>query len=292
LDPSAEFQRHRPVLLGLAYRLLGSVWDAEDVVADAYEKWMRAEHATVRSSRPFLLTAVSRLALDALTSARARRESYPGPWLPEPVSTAALGPAERVEQDETVSIATLYLMERLSPPERAVFVLREAFALPYDQIAAILGASVAACRQIQHRASSRVAWARRDELRPTPADHRRLLERFLEAARQGELEALTAALCEDVVAYTDGGGKTRAALRPVQGRDKVIAFVLGLSRQYPLGAVSFVEINGQVGAAGRMGEALQVLALDIREGQIASIFAVLNPDKLTRLGRAEGGQET
>jgi RNA polymerase sigma-70 factor, ECF subfamily len=286
--PSELFQRHRPSLLGLAYRLLGSMWDAEDVVADAYEKWMRADHATVREPRAYLLTVVSRLALDALTSARARREVYPGPWLPEPVATAELGPAEAAELDDTVAFATLHVMERLSPPERAVFVLREAFALPYEQIADIVGVSAAACRQIQHRAAARLGDERRERGRPSRAQHRRLLELFIEAARRGDLDALTALLSQDVVAYNDGGGRTRAALRPIRGRGNVIAFVLGLLRQYPLADVSFVEINGQIGVAATMGDSTSVVALEVHDGHIASIFAVLNPDKLTRLPSRPG----
>jgi RNA polymerase sigma-70 factor (ECF subfamily) len=283
-DPSEVFQRHRPALLGLAYRLLGSMWDAEDVVADAYEKWMRADHRTVREPRAFLLTAVSRLALDALTSARARRETYPGPWLPEPVATAELGPAETAELDDTLAFATLHVMERLSPPERAVFVLREAFALPYGQIADILGVSAAACRQIQHRAATRLGDDRRERPRPpSPDEHRALLERFLDAARRGDLDALTALLSQDVVAYNDGGGKTRAALHPIRGRSKVTAFVLGLLRQYALADVSFIDINGQVGVSVTMDEVPSLVALDIHHGRIASIFAVLNPEKLSRL---------
>lgn len=282
-DPTAEFQQSRPVLLGLAYRLLGSMWDAEDVVADTYEKWMRADHTSVRSARAFLVTAVSRLAIDALTSARVRREAYPGPWLPEPVATTELGPAESAELDDTLAYATLHLMERLSPPERAVVVLREAFAMPYDEIAEIVGASAAACRQMQHRASSKLGDDRRDGSLPDAAEHRILLERFLAAARAGDLAGLTAMLRADVVAYNDGGGKARAARRPILGRENVIAFVLGLLRRFGLGQVSFVEINGQVGVETALGATTSVFAVDVRDGRIAAIFAVLNPDKLTRV---------
>ncbi|HEY2191110.1 MAG TPA: sigma factor-like helix-turn-helix DNA-binding protein [Actinomycetospora sp.] len=244
---------------------------------------MRADHAAVRSARAFLITAVSRLSIDALTSARARREAYPGPWLPEPVATAELGPAETAELDDTLAYATLHLMERLSPPERAVVVLREAFAMPYDEIAGIVGASGEACRQMQHRATSKLGEGRRDGARPDAAAHRVLLERFLAAARAGDLEGLTAMLRADVVAYNDGGGKARAARRPILGRENVVAFVLGLLSRYGLGQVSFVEINGQVGVETVMDDATSVFAVDMRDGRIASIYAVLNPDKLTRV---------
>jgi RNA polymerase sigma-70 factor, ECF subfamily len=280
LDPTAEFQSHRPALLGLAYRLLGSMWDAEDVVADAYEKWMRADHAAVRTPRAFLVTAVSRLAIDALTSARARRETYPGPWLPEPVATAELGPAEIAEIDDTVSYATLHLMERLSPPERAVVVLREAFAMPYERIGEILGASAAACRQMQHRAQVRLAAERTPGDPPSSAEHRRLLERFLEAARTGDLDGLTGMLSADVIAYNDGGGKVRSAPRPVRGRVHVAAFVAGLVRKYPIGPVAFVEVNGQVGLEITLGADRSVVTLDARDGVITAVYTQRNPDKL------------
>ncbi|NMO91553.1 RNA polymerase sigma factor SigJ [Actinomycetospora sp. TBRC 11914] len=283
LDPTAEFQSHRPALLGLAYRLLGSMWDAEDVVADAYEKWMRADHAAVRSPRAFLVTAVSRLAIDALTSARARREAYPGPWLPEPVATGELGPAETAELDDTVAYATLHLMERLSPPERAVMVLREAFAMPYDRIGEILGASAAACRQMQHRAQARLAADRGGGAPPSPAEHRRLLERFLEAARTGDLEGLTGMLSADVVAYNDGGGKVRAALRPVTGRRNVTAFLSGLVRRFPVGPTSFVPVNGRTGLEITLGADTSLVTLDARDGAITAIYTVRNPDKLAHL---------
>ncbi|MFD0479415.1 sigma-70 family RNA polymerase sigma factor [Nonomuraea thailandensis] len=152
-----DFEEHRPMLLGLAYRLLGSMWDAEDVVQEAWLRWQATDHAGIREPRAFLVTVVSRLALDQLRSARVKREAYTGPWLPEPVETAQAGPLDTAELRDTVSYATLHMMERLSPPERAVFVLREAFELPYDQIAEIVGSSVANARQMHHRASVRLS---------------------------------------------------------------------------------------------------------------------------------------
>lgn len=154
---AAPFEQHRPLLLGLAYRLLGSMWDAEDVVQEAYVRWTRTERDDIREPRAFLITVVTRLALDQLKSARVSREAYAGPWLPEPVATAQLGPLDTTELRDTVSYATMHMMERLSPPERAVFVLREAFELPYNEIAGILGNSSQGCRQLHTRARRRLA---------------------------------------------------------------------------------------------------------------------------------------
>ncbi len=278
-DGTAEFQRYRPLLLGLAYRLLGSMWDAEDVVQDAYLRWTRTDRAEVREPRAFLVTVVSRLALDQLRSARVTREAYPGPWLPEPVASGALGPLDTVELRDTVSYATLHLMEQLSPPERAVFVLREAFGLPYDDIAEIVDATPAACRQMYRRAGGHLADGRA-RFHASPEDHSALLSRFLDAARSGDLGALTAMLSEDVTAWNDGGGKTRAALRPIVGREKVLAFVAGLVARYPFSDGRIVEVNGEPAMTVSVDGREQLVALDVRDGRIHGIFAVLNPDKL------------
>ncbi len=277
-----EFAEHRPLLLGLAYRLLGSMWDAEDVVQEAYLRWARTDRTEIRDPRAFLATVVSRLALDQLRSARATREVYPGPWLPEPVPSAALGPLDTAELRDTVSYATLHLMERLTPPERAVFVLREAFGLPYQDIAEILEMTAAACRQLHHRAGRRLG----DEpgrFQPSGTDHAELLERFLAAAGSGDLAALSELLSEDVIAYNDGGGKVRAALRPIVGRPKVLAFVAGLLTRYPGGVAHVGEVNGEPAAWTSIGGGEQLVTLGVRGGRIQAIFVVLNPDKLTHM---------
>ncbi|WP_333769995.1 RNA polymerase sigma-70 factor [Streptomyces sp. IBSBF 2435] len=277
------FEQHRALLLGLAYRLLGSMWDAEDVVQEAYLRWTRADRDEVREPRAYLLTVVSRLALDQLRSARVTREAYVGPWLPEPVDAGELGPLDTAELRDTLSYATLHLMEQLTPPERAAFVLREAFEMPYDDIARIVGGTAANCRQLHHRAATRLAAVRGDRFRPSDEDHSRLLTRFLDAARGGDLDALTGMLSEDVVAWNDGGGRARAALRPVTGRDHVIAFVLGLVSRYPFGETRLTEANGRPALLLAVDGHEQVTLLDIRDGVIHAVFAVLNPDKLTRL---------
>jgi RNA polymerase sigma-70 factor (ECF subfamily) len=273
---------HRHVLLGLAYRLLGSVWDAEDVVQDAYLRWTRADRADVREPRGFLMTTVTRLALDHLRSARVARTDYVGPWLPEPVATDALGPLDTAELRDTVSYATVHLMERLSPPERAVFVLREAFELPYDDIAETVGLSAAACRQTFHRAHAHLA-AGRDRFPATAEAHTRLLNGFLRAAHEGDLATLSQMFTEDVTSWTDGGGVVRQARRPVVGPHKVAAFWIGLFRRYEVSPSLLVDVNGQVGVRMEIGRQQQLLTVDVRDGRIHQVFSVLNPAKLARI---------
>ncbi|MEU0570492.1 RNA polymerase sigma-70 factor [Nonomuraea sp. NPDC005983] len=277
-----DFEEYRPLLLGLAYRLLGSMWDAEDVVQEAWLRWEGTDKAEIREPRAFLITVVSRLALDQLRSARVKREAYTGPWLPEPVSTSEVGPLDTAELRDTVSYATLHLMERLSPPERAVFVLREAFELPYDEIAGIVGSSVANARQMYHRASTRLTGGR-ERFRPSDEEHARLLLKFMDAASGGDLAALTDLLHEDVVAWNDGGGKVRAALRPILGRAKVVAFLTGLMSRYEFHGMRLVEANGGPALLTDIGDNKQLIFLDIRDGRIQEMYGVLNPEKLTHV---------
>jgi RNA polymerase sigma-70 factor (ECF subfamily) len=281
MDDAVEvFEDQRGVLLGLAYRLLGSMWDAEDVVQDAYLRWTRADRGGIRDPRAFLVTVVTRLALDQLRPARVTRAAYVGPWLPEPVATDRLGPLDTVELRDTVAFATVHLMERLSPPERAVFVLREAFELPYDEIAEIVGLSAVACRQTSHRARRRLAEGGGERFHPSRQDQARLLTGFLEAASSGDLTALSRVLADDVTAWSDGGGVVRAARRPVQGRRKVAAFWTGLFRRRWFGPHQIVEVNGEIGVRMTLGGNERILIMDIRAGQILQIFSVLNPVKL------------
>ena len=280
-EAAAQFQQLRPRLLGIAYRLLGSMWDAEDVVAEAAVRWLKTDRSQVLEPAAFLTTVVSRLALDQLKSARVRREAYTGPWLPEPAATAEapFGPLETVEARESLSMATLLMMERLTPPERAVLVLRSAFELPYDQIAEILDLTAAHARQLHVRARAKV---RGDggRFEADPAAHRELLDVLLEAASSGDLDGLERVLAADVVAYADGGGRVRAALNPVAGKDKVLRFIAGLVRQYPIESVSMTELNGTPAAVLTTSGLTQVLALGVRDGAIREIYAVMSPDKL------------
>lgn len=296
-----EFLGHRPRLLGIAYRLLGSAWDAEDAVAEAQVRWLAVDRAQVREPAAFLTTVVTRLALDQLRSARARRERYVGPWLPEPVLTGAApaaaggiagpaGPLDTLERHEALSLATLRMMEALTPPERAVLVLHDAFDLPYAEITDILGISVDAARQHLHRARDRVGGDRK-RFEPDPHEHEALFERVLQALEGGDLDGLREALAADVVAYSDGGGKARAARHPIVGADRVAAFFGALSRRLAVRDVRRVELNGRPGAVLRFGDQVQVLAVDVEvdgdgdAGKVREIHSIMNPDKLSYLRR-------
>jgi len=250
----------------------------------AYLRWSAADRAEIRVPRAFLVTVVTRLALDQLRSARVTCEAYTGPWLPEPVASEAFGPAQTAELRDSLAYATLHLMERLTPPERAVFVLREAFDLPYDEIASIVGVTMANCRQLHSRAARHLATGR--QRFPLHADaHGELLRRFLDAARHGDLAALTDLLSEDVVVWNDGGGKVRAALRPVKGRAHVLPFLAGLLPRYGLGETRLVEVgDGSPAVWTQVDGGRQLVAFDVRaDGLIHGIFAVPNPDKLTHV---------
>lgn len=293
-EAAAQFQQLRPRLLGIAYRLLGSMWDAEDVVAEAAVRWLKTDRSQVLEPAAFLTTVVSRLALDQLKSARVRRETYPGPWLPEPVATPTteFGPLETVEARESLSMATLLMMERLTPPERAVLVLRSAFELPYDQIAEILDLTAAHARQLHVRARVKVNDGERGRFEADPAAHRKLLELLLRAAGSGDLDELEQVLAADVVMYGDGGGRVRASLNPVTGKDKVLRFLAGLVRQYPLESASLIELNGAPAAVLTTSGLTQVMALGVRDGAIHEIYAVINPDKLAHaIGPVAVGDE-
>jgi RNA polymerase sigma-70 factor (ECF subfamily) len=283
-----EFQTYRPLLFSIAYRMLGSASEAEDIVQEAYLRYHDAQADEVRSLKSYLSTIVTRLALDHLKSARASRERYIGPWLPEPILTAdgTLSPLQTVEQRESISMAFLVLLESLTPQERAVFLLREVFDYGYDEIAALIGASAANCRQIFHRARARVA-ERRPRFEPSSDAQRRLTVRFLIACQQGDMRALTEVLAEDVTTWSDSGGKVSAARRPVRGRDAVIRFVLGLLRKAPADMlITSAEINGGSAILIWVGETLtHVDTFEIAEGRIHGLRAVLNPDKLAYLQR-------
>lgn len=279
MTSEADFEQLRPLLLGVAYRMLGSMWDAEDVLQDAYLRWLKSDRTDIAMPRAFLITIVTRLSLDVLKSSRVKREAYVGPWLPEPVETHSLGPMETATMRDTVSYATMHLLERLTPPERAVFILRECFELPYEEIAPTVGASVANCRQMHHRANARMVHPLK-RFTATPQTRSRLVTEFLAAAQSGNLSALAALLSQDVVAYNDGGGKVRAALRPVSGSDNVMSFIAGLVNRYSFGPAEIVNINGELAISTSIGGGRQYVMLDIVDDQVEQIFVVLNPEKL------------
>ncbi|WP_331461018.1 RNA polymerase sigma factor SigJ [Micromonospora tarapacensis] len=274
---------HRPMLLGLAYRLLGSRHDAEDVLQDAYLRWVRVDRAGVAEPRRYLSRVVTHLSMDRLRARQAAREAYAGPWLPEPVPTvpSPFGPLERAELRDSLSTALLHLLERLTPPERAVYVLHTAFELPYTEIAEVLDRSAEDCRQLHHRASLRIG---RDQRRFTAdrAEQERLLEAFIAASHEGDLAALTDLVAADATAWSDGGGRVKAARNPVTGADRVARFILGIrDRGWPL-TVHRTELNGQPAALVMTADGQRhAVTLCTAGGRITGIFVVANPEKLT-----------
>ncbi|CAL9384267.1 RNA polymerase sigma-70 factor [Streptomyces sp. enrichment culture] len=283
-----EFQTHRPRLFGLAYRLLGSADEAEDAVQDAWLRFSGADRAEIEQPGAWLAKVVTNLCLTRLTSARARRESYVGTWLPEPVLTSdgTLGPLESAEQREAVSLAVLVLLERLTPTERAVYVLREAFGYGHREIAEVLDLTEANCRQLYRRAVRRVA-ADEHRFDPEPERREQLVASFLGAARDGDLAGLEKLLAADVTWYSDGGGKVSSARRPVEGRDKVARLLLGVTERYLVGVtVATAEINGAPSLVAWAGdELIAVAAFEVRDGLISGVQNVMNPEKLAFVRR-------
>jgi len=284
--PDVTLDELRPLLFSLAYRMVGSVGEAEDLVQEAFVRLLRSERE-VDDAKAFLTTVVTRLAIDHLRSARVRRESYVGEWLPEPlVREAAPGPAERAESDETLSLAFLTLLERLTPVERAVYVLHDLFGYSHDEIAEFVGKSVANCRQILARARRHVD-AGRPRFEPSRREREALLERFLEAARAGNVAGLVELLAADAVSYADGGGKVRATPRPIHGAEKVARLWASIGDPARIGpyTVRVADVNGQPGAIaiGPDGSVLGVITLQVAGGRVQSVWAVVNPDKLARV---------
>ncbi|PJN23255.1 RNA polymerase sigma factor SigJ [Kitasatospora sp. CB02891] len=283
MDAAQEFETHRPRLFSLAYRMLGSAAEAEDAVQDAYLRWHGALPGQVAAPGPWLNKVLTNLCLNRLTSARARREEYPGSWLPEPVATGggALGPMEHAEQREAVSFAVLTLMERLTPPERAAVVLRDAFAYSHREIAGVLDCSEPAARQLYHRGHRHLS-EDAPHPAPDPAQNAALLQRFLSAAADGALDRLEALLAEQVVVWADGGGKVRSAMRPVTGRNNAARFLAGLFARFTGGVrLEFAEANGLPAVLGWEGDRLtSVGSVDIGPGGVTAVRILRNPDKL------------
>ncbi|MEU6883592.1 RNA polymerase sigma-70 factor [Streptomyces sp. NPDC046712] len=279
-----EFTFHRPRMFGLAYRLLGSAEEAEDAVHDAYLRWSGADRASIEHPGAWLAKVVTNLCVNRLTSARVRRERYVGPWLPEPVFTqdGTLGPLESAEQRDAVSTALLVLLERLTPTERAVYVLREAFGYSHRDIAGALDLSEANCRQVYRRAVQRVATPEA-RFAPTTARRRELVESFVRAAREGDMAGLEKLLAEDVTWWSDGGGRVTAALRPIVGRDRVLRFLTGAMRRLPDGLVlTAAEVNGATAlVAHTEAQLVAVASFELRDAAVAHARVVMNPDKLT-----------
>ncbi|MFY9928256.1 MAG: RNA polymerase sigma-70 factor [Streptosporangiaceae bacterium] len=286
----AAYLEFRPLMFSIAYRMTGSVSDAEDIVQEAFLRLTRVlrDGASITSPKAYLATATTRLAITHLQSARVRRESYVGAWLPEPlVASTEPDPAERAEMSDSLSMAFLILLESLSPAERAVFLLHEVFGYDYREIAQITGKSEANCRQILTRARRHV-----DEGKPrfdaSRAQREEVARRFFAAAEGGDMNALLEMLAPDVTVVGDGGGKAWAAARPLHGQQQVARFMLGLARRGPkMGArVELVWVNGQPGAVtyDAQDRIINVFALDVADGLIQAVRSVINPDKLQHLG--------
>lgn len=277
-----DFQRHRSLLFSIAYRMLGSVADAEDVVQEAYLRWREVPETEVRSPKSYLSAVATRLAIDRLRSARAWREEYIGPWLPEPlVSDRSEELADPAELDESLSMAYLVLLESLNPVERAVFLLREVFDYDYEEISSIVGKGEGNCRQIARRARQAVA-ARRPRFEHSPEQERRLTEQFVEACVSGDMEGLVGLLSEDVTLWSDGGGKVAAAPYPIHGPERVARFLLGVLRTVPPGFFArLARINGGPGIVGYVeGRPTSVVALEVADGRFIGVRIVVNPEKL------------
>ena len=281
------FESTRPLLFSIAYRMLGSVTDAEDVVQESFLRWLEAPETEVRAPRAYLATIVTRLAINQLQSAQSRRETYVGPWLPEPIMTEhAPDPSEPIELAESLSMAFLMMLERLSPTERAVLLLHDVFDFDYEEIARIVDKSEVNCRQLLTRAKKHIGEPRaRFDVDPVQAD--RLLNRFIEATRAGDIDGLLGVLAEDITLWADGGGKVPgAALRPIQGAETVARFVVQRARTgASLGRrLQPTLINGQPGFVIYEGtEPRAALILETRGGRIHGIYAIANPDKLHAL---------
>jgi RNA polymerase sigma-70 factor (ECF subfamily) len=285
-DALTVFEGHRRLLFSIAYRMLGSVADAEDIVQDAFLRWQRASESEIRSPRAFLVTIVSRLAINRLQSARAQRETYVGEWLPEPVVTGPDTSASAILQvDESVSMALLLLLERLTPTERAVFLLHEVFDYTHGEIGEALGLTEPNSRQLLRRAQQHVQSAR-PRFRAPAGEHSELLRRFSDAARDGDLDRLVSLLAGDVVMHTDGGGRAAALRLPIHGPENVArAGVTGLQRLLTLGVDQrFVEINGRPGIVSYLdGRPQSVFTIEARDGRFHAIFILTNPEKLAHI---------
>jgi RNA polymerase sigma-70 factor (TIGR02957 family) len=293
-----DFERLRGRLFGIAYRIMGTATDAEEIVQEAWLRWQGADQEAVKDPGAFLAKVVTNLSIKHLTSARVRRETYVGEWLPEPVLTGRpfdeLGPLEVVAERESVSFALLLLLERLTPAERAAYVLREAFAYSHREVADLIGTSEANARQLASRAAKRIAAEPQRERRVEPGEWRKLVERFIAAAQLGEIGELEALLAEDVVSRADGGGKVIAARNAITGRERVARYLIGTLQKYGAGIEArFGEANGRpalILVSARGVEAVSFV--EFGDDGVTVLGFVMNPDKLTfavgQLSQIEG----
>jgi RNA polymerase sigma-70 factor (ECF subfamily) len=275
-DDVIAFEEWRPLLFGIAYRMLGSAADAEDMVQEACLRWLQRDLQAIESVRAFLVTIVTRLCIDQLGSARVQRAAYTGPWLPEPI---VMDDTSAVEQADTLSLAFLVLLEELTPPERAAYLLHDVFGYQFDEVADTMGRTTAGCRQLASRARSRIE-NRRQRFDADARHGRELTRRFVLACATGDLEGLNEMLAEDVVVWTDGGGVVRAAMRPVVGRHRSSRFLINVAKKLS-GSPQEVMLNGQP-AMIMVDEdkVVATLVLDILGGRVIGVRSVTNPQKL------------
>lgn len=279
---TAVFLDSRPRLFGVAYRMLGTVAEAEDVVQETWLRWQTADRSVVLDPVAYLVSMTTRIAINVSQSARSRRETYIGPWLPEPVDTSA-DPTLGAERGEALELAVLLLLEKLRPAERAAYVLREAFEYSHRQIATVLEMTESNVRQVVTRARKHIAG--KPEAKVRKVEQERLLRAFLAAAQQGELAALEGLLCSDAVSTSDGGGAVRAALAPIRGRTKVAKFIASFASHWWIGTtITWVEANGKVAALiFKEGRACALVSAEASDEEIEQIMWVLNPAKLTSI---------
>lgn len=282
------FNTHRPLLFGIAYRMLGRVCEAEDVMQEIWLRWRKQDSAAIQSAKAWLVSATTRLCIDQLRSARRKREEYYGVWLPEPLMPATEGdPGAAAELADSLTMAFMFMLESLGPVERAVFLLREVFGYDYDEVAAVVGKSEANCRQIVSRAKAQLQATPREPAPPTE-QARRLVEAFIAATASGEVKDVLALLAEDSVAYSDGGGRVKAAGRPILGPDHVSRFFIGI---WPRFAASMEQrvatINGQPGLVmSTGGQVHYAFAFEVAAGRIRAVYVICNPEKLRHLTSA------
>src|SRR5215471_9010325 len=285
-DRVAQFDHYRGLLFSIAYRMLGSVADAEDILQEAFLRWHAASEVEVHSARAYLVTIVSRLCINHLQSARVRREEYVGQWLPEPIVTGTeADPLAGSQLDESLSMAFLVLLERLSPVERAVFLLREVFDYAYADLADIVGKDESNCRQILSRARRHMSEGR-PRFQTSGPQRQELLARFLQASTTGDLEKLVAVLSADAVLHSDGGGKAPAIPNLVYGADHVARAILGGMQKFVPGGLAprIAQVNGESGVVSYLaGRPYAVITIDIADGRIARVYVITNPEKLAHL---------
>lgn len=287
-DCVVTFNEHKTLLFSIAYRMLGTVMDAEDMLQETFLRWQNCEQAKVESPKAWLATVVTRLCINHLKSARVQRETYVGPWLPEPlVAGMGVDPGENAKLSDSLSLAFLVLLETLTPTERAVFVLREVFGYEFSEIAPIVEKTESNCRQILARARKSVE-ERRPRFDASPEEAEELIQKFEQAVLTGNLEDLLSLLAKDVVLVSDGGGKARAVLRPILGADHVGRLLLGARKKFgsKTQVLRHAAVNALPGIISFEGnQVLRVMAFGIRHGRVHSLFIITNPDKLRHIRR-------